>query len=362
MKRRKTALLLVPAAVALASGLLLFARAVTRAAEPGPLGRVRWSTDLAAAQAEARRSGRPLMVLSTGPASETARRFGATTLSHPIVIDSAREFVAVALSGDAAGEPAVRFRGGDGKELTPHDSTDDPARHSTPRLLARMVEALRASNRPVPPYLALVAAEYNPPPSKETASFAVGCYWKGEKELGALDGVLATRTGTLGREEVVEVEFDPRVLTFRDLSGHAAGMQCFRRVNAKSTEQQQAAADVVKAAGGNPAAQVVRTDAPADTSDPNNQQQYFLSLHPTYHFLPLTSLQATKVNAALSGKQGVERFLSPTQIELQRRMARLVEKDKRALYGIEQSLKPDRSPEGLPKYAAEIERRVRALE
>jgi hypothetical protein len=107
---------------------------------------------------------------------------------------------------------------------------------------------------------------------------------------------------------------------------------------------------------------VVRTNAAADTSDPNNQQQYFLSLHPTYHFLPLTSLQATKVNAALSGKEGVERFLSPTQVELQRRMAKLVEKDKRALYGIEQSLKPDRCPEGLPRYAAEIERRVRGLE
>jgi hypothetical protein len=107
---------------------------------------------------------------------------------------------------------------------------------------------------------------------------------------------------------------------------------------------------------------VARSDAPADTSGPNNQQQFYLSLHPTYHFLPLTSLQATKVNAALSAKEWPEQFLSPTQSALQRRMAKLVEKDRRALYGLEQSLKPDRSPEGLPKYAAEIEQRVRALE
>jgi len=36
-------------------------------------------------------------------------------------------------------------------------------------------------------------------------------------------------------------------------------------------------------------------------------------------------------------------------------------KDRHALIDLEQSLKPDRSPEGLPAYAAEIERRVNRL-
>jgi hypothetical protein len=245
--------------------------------------------------------------------------------------------------GDAPAHPAIRFFDGHGKELAPEGAADP----SAARLLARMVAALRSANRPVPEYLDLVAAEYNPP-RKETATFAVTCYWKGEKELAQLGGVLATRTGTLGKEEVVEVDFDPGAIDYPTLAGRATGMACFRKVYAHTPDQHAAAAKLTSEVE-------PRADARLDAS---NQQQFHLSLHPTYHLLPLTGLQATKVNAALVRGEPPERYLSPGQAALQRRMAKRVEKERAALYGLEQSLQPDRSPDGLPAYAAEIERRV----
>src|SRR5688572_28900333 len=92
-----------------------------------------------------------------------------------------------------------------------------------------MRDALVTAGRPVPAWLALVAGEYAPS-DRRTAAFSVTCYWKGEKELGRLDGVVATRTGTVGGEEVVEVEFDPTSLAFDELAGTARAMACFRKV------------------------------------------------------------------------------------------------------------------------------------
>jgi hypothetical protein len=208
----------------------------------------------------------------------------------------------------------------------------------------------------VPAYLDLVAAEYNAPADRQTATFAVTCYWKGESSLGRLDGVLATRTGTLpgpgggGNEEVVEVEFDPAVIDYQALAGRAAGLACFRRAYAHTPEQ-EAAARVVT--GGDAGKVARRSGEAADTS---NQQQFYLSLHPAYHFLPLTALQATKVNAALVKGEPPDRFLSPGQAALHRRLEAIEAKDKSAFYGLEEKMPPDRTPGGLAGYAERIER------
>lgn len=48
------------------------------------------------------------------------------------------------------------------------------------------------------------------PPSKtETAVFSMYCYWTGEASIGEVPGVVSTRIGSLGGNEVVEVEYDP---------------------------------------------------------------------------------------------------------------------------------------------------------
>jgi hypothetical protein len=331
-------------AVVIAAGAIGVARGA--AGRSQDLGRVRWSGDLPAALAEARRSGRPVMVLDRGsPQIPATRQFGFGPLSHPIVADAAGEFIAVALPCDGRPEPRLRFLDAQGHDLTP---ADRPSALTTAGVLSAMAESLRAVGRPVPPYLELAAAEYAAP-RRQTATFAVTCYWKGEAGLGHLDGVLGTRTGMLNGDEVVEVDFDPAALDYRTLATKATGMACFRKAYVQGDDQRA----LVSTMTGRVAA---RKSEPLDAS---NQQQFQLSLEPAYHLLPLTALQATKLNAALAAGEPPERFLSPSQLRLHEKLNRIVRSgDKLALYGLEQSFKPDRSPEGLPRYAAEVEERL----
>jgi len=53
------------------------------------------------------------------------------------------------------------------------------------------------------------AALAAPPAKTETAVFSMYCYWTGEASIGEVPGVVRTRIGSLGGNEVVEVEYDP---------------------------------------------------------------------------------------------------------------------------------------------------------
>jgi peptide-methionine (S)-S-oxide reductase len=68
----------------------------------------------------------------------------------------------------------------------------------------------------------------------ETATVGLGCFWGPEARFGATEGVVRTRVGYAGgtepaptyhalgdHTEVVQVDYDPRVVTYRDLLGVA---------------------------------------------------------------------------------------------------------------------------------------------
>lgn len=215
--------------------------------------------------------------------------------------------------------------------------------------LARMIASLEASRRPVPRYLRLVADEYAPSP-RQTATFAVRCYWEGERDLGKLDGVLASRTGVIGHDEVVEVEYDPALMSYSELVAKAQRLSCFRKVYARDTHQRLEAAALV-------AGVVARSDAPVDTS---TQQQFHLSMHPEYHYLPLTSLQATRLNAALFAHDDPEQFLSPAQQRLKDRIAKVLSRGRDARDSFD-GLTPRRDRAGLPGYCRTLQARLAAL-
>jgi hypothetical protein len=188
----------------------------------------------------------------------------------------------------------------------------------------RLIKALAAAGRPVPAYLTAVRDEYAGR-KLETASFAVGCYWEGERELGKLDGVVASRTGTLGTDEVVQVRFDPRKIDAGKLTETVKAMSCYRGVRA------------------------------ADASlalDP--EQQHDLWAHPEYAYLPLTAMQATKVNSAVGVGADPSALLSPAQRRLETRLATAIGK----AGGVPDwlaNLQPDRSPGGLAVYLRSLQ-------
>ena len=178
--------------------------------------------------------------------------------------------------------PFLRILAPDGITL----SREQLANPNTGAGLARMALLLEAAHRPVPEYLRLVCDEFNGQP-RETARFSVGCYWEGERELGAISGVVASRTGTIGRDEVVEVHFDPHVIDARTLKAHAMKLACFRGV---------------------PSTQAALVEA--------DDQKHTLANHPEFANILLTPLQQTKVNAALSKGEDLTPMLSPTQLRL----------------------------------------------
>jgi peptide-methionine (S)-S-oxide reductase len=69
-----------------------------------------------------------------------------------------------------------------------------------------------------------------PPSATETATFGLGCFWGPDARFGAMEGVIRTRVGYAGgstpeptyhslgdHTEVVQVEYDPTVLSYADL-------------------------------------------------------------------------------------------------------------------------------------------------
>lgn len=332
--------------------------AAMEASRPIELGRVDWLRDFDQGRSHARQTSKPIILLfDEVPGCHTCTQFGKGPLSHPLIVDAAEtEFVPIAVYNNVKGDdevilkrykepawnnPVVRFVDSDGRDVIPRKD----GVYTTGELASRMVAALKAANRPVPLYLALAEIEYNPA-RIETATFAMHCYWVGEQKLGDLDGVLATRIGMLDGLEVVEVDFDPTRLSYPALVKNAKKFECAKRVFARTDEQ----VDVARKQVGDA---VARSDEPVDTS---TTQQYHLAQSPSYHYLPLTRLQATKVNAAIASQKNPDVFLSPGQIKIHKALQTLMEKHPKVL----ESLKPDRSPKGLPGYAAQLDRLLRS--
>ncbi|MBL4844371.1 MAG: hypothetical protein JKY65_02490, partial [Planctomycetes bacterium] len=139
---------------------------------------------------------------------------------------------------------------------------------------------LRASKREVPSWLALHLGSGR----RATATYSMACFWTGEARLGALEGVLSTRTGWRGGSEVVEVEFDPERVSEQALSEAAKRMRC---------------------------AQPFDANAGFRATPKDDKYQVRRSL---IRFLPLSATQATRINARLG--RDFEDLLSPRQRRL----------------------------------------------
>lgn len=238
-----------------------------------------------------------------------------------LIVDVAAEFIPVAIYNNAKGpdeltlkrfgetpynNPVMRFLDAEERDLLPRRE----GVWDVDSILKRMCLALRQADRPVPEYVKLLTAELKPS-VREKAVFAMGCYWEGDKRLGALDGVLATRIGMLHKREVVEVEFDALALDFKDLLKKARELDCLNRVYTRTDAQQK----IAEASVGRLAE---RTDVEIDA---RTRQKYHLVNTPLYAWLPLTPIQAARVNSALAHGESPDRFLSPSQKQYKTRLA-----------------------------------------
>jgi hypothetical protein len=275
------------------------------------LGTVHWLRDFDAAVAESKRTGKPVLILfDEVPGCATCVGYGATVMTHPLIVEAAEElFVPVAVFNNIEGadrkalqsfgepawnNPVVRIVSADRKDLVPRVDGDYTARG----ILSAMTGALRTAGKPVPGYLAIIEQESRAGVSDgtpvEKAVFSMYCFWEGEAKLGGVEGVLATRTVYTGGQEGVEVTFDPKVVTRAALEAKAKEMSCSVPRGAWSVR--------------------------ASPADDKHQLR-----GTAYAALPMTPLQASRVNAAVGQGRGDEakKFLSPRQAALLERLSRV---------------------------------------
>lgn len=255
--------------------------------------------------------------------------FGRGPLSHPLLVEALEdEFVPLAARNNVEGlekrllerfgepawnNPVLRFVAPDGADVVARRDRI----WSTPEVARRLVDALAAAKRPVPEWLAGLAAELGA--QRERALFTMHCFWEGEAAIGALPGVLATSavdvaasaSGTGKIEEGLLVEYDPATLprerlvaTWKTIAGAGRDL------------------------GDDGAALAAAT--PAKPSD----RKHTLRAHPLWR-LPMTPQQQARVNAALAGATDPLASLSPRQRLLARRILECDEPMRRALAAIE---------------------------
>lgn len=245
-----------------------------------------------------------------------------------------REFVPVAVRNNVDGyeqelrerfeepawnNPVVRFVDADGADLIPRKDRV----WTTDALLARMLETLAAAEREVPAWLDLYAQE-TLPSETERAVFAMHCFWVGEARLGALDGVLSAEAAWVDGLEVVNVRFDPERVTYGELLARAREVECASHVFTTNEAQAKLCAELEL-----PNSALESTPKDAKPSD----HLHDLAASPL-RYLPMTTLQALRVNAALGNGTDPDRWLSPNQLELAAALPALVREHPERLEGL----------------------------
>lgn len=283
------------------------------------LGRIAWVRGFDNAAKKASSEKKPLLVLfQEVPGCATCKNYGSQVLSHPLILDAAETlFVPVVVYNNVKGDdertlksfrerswnnPVVRIITPDRKALAQRVAGD----YTVAGLASAMVEALEKERRNVPEYLRLLVDETSSrKQGVQKATFAMHCFWEGEASLGNLPGVISTMPGFLQRKEIVEVEFDPNKISYSTLVQKAKTFKCANSVFARSDAQQKEAKKFVGSSA-------IRTD---ETIRPDKEPKYYLS-KTAYRYVPMTALQAVRVNAAIGHRKDPDSFLSPSQVEL----------------------------------------------
>ncbi len=286
---------------------------------PVELGQVDWIRNFDEAAAKAKQENKPLLVLfQEVPGCSTSSGYGKNVLSHPLIVEAIETlFVPVAVYNNHGGEdeqvlksfgepswnnPVVRIITPDRKELVPRLNGD----YTKAGLVRAMITALENDNKAVPPYLSLLAQELNVNNGRsERAVFAMHCFWVGEGKLANVNGVISTKPGFMGGHEVVELEFNPDIISYGDLVNKAKSQNVARHIFTENTEQSSIAKEIVGES----------SVSPKTTFRADSRPKYYLS-GTSYKYVPMTNTQLARVNAAIGGLQSPIVFLSPRQLEI----------------------------------------------
>lgn len=293
---------------------------------PIELGKVQWLRDYEQALEQSRETGKPVFILfQEVPGCATCRTYGREVLSHPLLVEAIESlFVPLAIYNNKEGadravlkrygepawnNPVVRLVDSFGDGLVPRISGD----YSPVAVATSMIYALQRADRDVPLYLQLMRDEWQARQSgTEKVTPSMYCFWTGEKTYGSLTGVIGTTAGFVDGREVVEVEYDPSVISLEALLAAGRKGSCADRVYAHNDSQIKPATRVVGEGYVNN----------AKTIRPDRRPKYYLS-RTHYRAVPMTGLQAARANALIGEGKSPDAVLSPRQVAQAEQLAGL---------------------------------------
>ena len=286
---------------------------------PEELGTVQWIRDFDQGIAEARKQDKPIFILfQEVPGCLTCRNYGKQVLSHPLVAEAIESlFIPVAIYNNKGGadakvlsyykepswnNPVVRIVDANKRNIVPRIGGD----YSSLGVVQSMILALIQDEKEVPAWLTLLEKELKAQKTgTEKATFSMYCFWTGEKKLGQVEGVVKTRPGFMNGTEVVTVEYDPEIISYETLIKESQEQSIADRIYTENDAQKSIAGKIM----GN-----------SRISDRNKfrldrEPKYYLS-KTIFQYLPMTELQATKVNSSIGEGKSPNQWLSQKQLAL----------------------------------------------
>ena len=201
------------------------------------LGKVSWYRDFKTAAKLSKKENKPILILfQEVPGCATCRNYGQNVLSHPLMTEAIQnEFIPLAIFNNKKGKdleilkkyneptwnnPVVRIVNAKGENIVDRLASD----YSSMGLYKSMINALQSAGNSIPEYFKILGMELSTSVRNhnvEESYFKMYCFWTGEKELGAKDGVFATKAGFMEKAEVVRVIYDADKISSKELEDFA---------------------------------------------------------------------------------------------------------------------------------------------
>ena len=302
------------------------------------LGKVHWLRNINEAVAFSEQKERPIFILfQEVPGCATCRNYGNAVLSHPLIVEAIETlFIPLAIHNNKQGEdarvlkyfgepswnnPVVRIVNSNKQAVVPRLSGN----YSALGLVEAMLQALTLSGLAAPNYLELLAEELRAERSgTQTATFSMYCFWTGEGTYGQLDGVVATEPGFMDGREVVQVEYNPAIISFEELAKKGKAASCASKTYVDDRAQREAARALFGSSG------ISNTKA----FRPDGEPKYYLS-RTSYRYIPMTPLQAARANSLVGKGENPNHLLSPRQLELLEQMKKRPELKWKNVIGVD---------------------------
>jgi thioredoxin-related protein len=267
--------------------------------QPVELGTINWLRSYDEAMDRAKSTNRDIFILfQEVPGCSTCQKYGEQVMSDPFMKEIIETYyVPLAIYNNKEGSdkkilekynepswnnPVVRIVDQDGKSIRGRLS----GKYSKSAVLDYILKDLKGKTT-LPAYISLLEAEwYALKKGTDELVLSMYCFWTGEKVLGAIPGVINTTSGFMERREVVKVEYDPDVVS-QDY------IIAFGKEN-----------DFVDFSSENDSKFRLDTD-----------QNYYLK-HSKYRQIPMTEMQAMKVNSVLGQGKVPDYLLSPRQLKM----------------------------------------------